>query len=117
MTVTNRGRTQFDGLQLRWHRTYRNPRLPSPKPNAAPREQFDAARIGDVIQLRHWQAGDRFQPLGMPQATKLQNLFTNRKVPAAERRPSTLAFVTCDDRLREAAGKEGFLIEDMPGPR
>ena len=34
---------------------------------------------------------------------------------AAERRPSTLAFVTVDDRLREAAGKEGFLLEDVPG--
>jgi len=34
---------------------------------------------------------------------------------AAERRPSTLAFVTFDDRLREAAGKEGFLIEELPG--
>jgi len=33
---------------------------------------------------------------------------------AAERRPSTLAFVTVDDRLREAAGKEGFLLEDLP---
>ena len=33
---------------------------------------------------------------------------------AAERRPSTLAFVTFDGRLREAAGKEGFLIEDLP---
>lgn len=31
----------------------------------------------------------------------------------AERRPSTLAFVTFDDRLREAAGKEGFLLEDL----
>ena len=33
---------------------------------------------------------------------------------AAERRPSTLAFVTFDDRLREAAGKEGFLLEELP---
>ena len=33
---------------------------------------------------------------------------------AAERRPSTLAFVTFDDRLREAAGKEGFLLEGPP---
>jgi hypothetical protein len=32
---------------------------------------------------------------------------------AAERRPSTLAFVTFDDRLREAAGKEGFLLEKL----
>jgi hypothetical protein len=33
---------------------------------------------------------------------------------AAERRPPTLAFVTLDDRLRDAAGKEGFLIENLP---
>ncbi len=32
---------------------------------------------------------------------------------AAERRPSTLSFMTCDDRLRDAAGKEGFLLEDL----
>ena len=32
-------------------------------------------------------------------------------VIAAERRPSTLAFVTCDGRLQEAAAKEGFLID------
>ena len=32
-------------------------------------------------------------------------------VVAAERRPSTLAFVTCDSRLQEAAVKEGFLID------
>lgn len=30
---------------------------------------------------------------------------------AAERRPPTLTLVTCDDRLRDAAGKEGFLLE------
>lgn len=33
---------------------------------------------------------------------------------AAERRPPTLAFVTLDERLREAAGKEGFLVVDLP---
>jgi uncharacterized protein len=33
---------------------------------------------------------------------------------AAERRPSTLAFVTLDDRLREAAGKEGFVLPAFP---
>ena len=32
---------------------------------------------------------------------------------AAERRPPTLTLVTCDDRLRDAAGKEGFLLEDL----
>ena len=33
---------------------------------------------------------------------------------AAERRPSTLVLVTFDDRLREAASKEGFLLNDQP---
>ena len=32
---------------------------------------------------------------------------------AAERRPTTLTVVTCDDRLREAAGKEGFLLDRL----
>jgi hypothetical protein len=33
---------------------------------------------------------------------------------AAERRPSTLAFVTLAERLRAAASREGFLIADAP---
>lgn len=32
---------------------------------------------------------------------------------AAERRPSTLTLVTLDDRLRDAAGREGFLFEEL----
>jgi hypothetical protein len=36
---------------------------------------------------------------------------------AAERRPSTLAVVTFDDRLRDAAAKEGFLLEHAPDKR
>ena len=32
---------------------------------------------------------------------------------AAERRPPTLSLVTCDDRLRDAAGKEGFLLDEL----
>jgi len=36
---------------------------------------------------------------------------------AAERRPSTLAVMTFDDRLRDAAAKEGFLLEHAPAKR
>ncbi len=39
---------------------------------------------------------------------------TSAAFVAAERRPSTLAFVTLDGRLRAAAAKEGFLIDDLP---
>jgi tRNA(Ile)-lysidine synthase len=52
------------------------------EPNA---EYFDADKVGPRIWLRHWQAGDRFQPIGTASARKLQDLFTNAKVPRAER--------------------------------
>lgn len=32
---------------------------------------------------------------------------------AAEHRPSSLAFVTFDDRLREAARREGFVVDAL----
>jgi len=54
-------------------------------------EAFDADRVGDDITLRHWRAGDRFQPIGMKSAAKLQDLFVNAKISAAQRRELTLA--------------------------
>ena len=49
-------------------------------------KRFDADKVGVDIVLRHWRPGDRFRPLGMPAAVKLQDLFTNEKVPRARRR-------------------------------
>ncbi len=54
-------------------------------------EFFDAAKIGGEIILRHWRAGDRFQPIGLKSAVKLQDLFVNAKIPAARRRELVLA--------------------------
>jgi len=51
----------------------------------------------------------RVHPLRAADALQLAAAFV-----AAERRPPTLAFVTLDERLRDAAGKEGFLLEDLP---
>jgi tRNA(Ile)-lysidine synthase len=48
-------------------------------------EYYDADKVGMAIELRHWRPGDRFQPIGMGSAVKLQDIFTNRKVPRAER--------------------------------
>ena len=48
-------------------------------------ESFDADKVGGDIVLRHWQPGDRFQPIGLGAAVKLQDLFTNQKVPQARR--------------------------------
>ncbi len=35
---------------------------------------------------RPWQAGDRYRPLGAPGSRKLQDLFTDKKIPLKERR-------------------------------
>lgn len=54
-------------------------------------ECFDADKIGGEIILRHWRAGDRFQPIGLKSAVKLQDLFVNAKIPASRRRNLILA--------------------------
>ncbi|HXR06558.1 MAG TPA: tRNA lysidine(34) synthetase TilS, partial [Candidatus Acidoferrum sp.] len=58
------------------------------RPNA---ECFDADKVGPRICLRHWQPGDRFHLIGAAAAAKLQDIFTNLKVPRAERRRRVLA--------------------------
>ena len=42
---------------------------------------LDAAALGRVGAVRAWRAGDRFQPSGMEGHKKLQNLFTDAKIP------------------------------------
>jgi len=54
-------------------------------------ESFDADKVGCEIILRHWRAGDRFQPIGLKSSAKLQDLFVNTKIPAAQRRKLVLA--------------------------
>ena len=48
-------------------------------------EFFDAQKVGSKIVLRHWKSGDRFQQIGTKSPKKLQDLFTDLKVPRAER--------------------------------
>ena len=54
-------------------------------------ELFDAREIGQSMLLRHWRPGDRFQPIGMLNSAKLQNLFTNLKIPKSRRRELVVA--------------------------
>ncbi len=54
-------------------------------------ERFDAESIGGTLTLRHWTPGDRFHPIGLPSSAKLQDLFTNLKIPAEERRRLVVA--------------------------
>lgn len=102
-----RGRTgdlKFDGVEIAWAKTDATA-LPARKVKVPGRELFDARRVGDRIRLRHWQPGDRFQPLGLASATKLQDLLVNRKVPAGTRRRLLLA-------TTEAG--EIFWVEGLP---
>jgi tRNA(Ile)-lysidine synthase len=74
------GAADFGGGRLRWRR------------GAAPGvPALDAAVLGPEIELRHWRPGDRFHRPGLPRPAKLQDLFTNARVPAAERRARVLA--------------------------
>ena len=80
---------EFGGLRLQWRRVRRTKSF-SPKSGTG-REFFDADRVGARLVFRHWRAGDRFQPIGLAAATKLQDWFTNRKVSKDRRRKLVLA--------------------------
>jgi tRNA(Ile)-lysidine synthase len=61
------------------------------------REYFDANKIGSRLILRHWRAGDRFQPIGMKNRVKLQDLFANQKVPRAQRHQLVVGTTVADE--------------------
>lgn len=51
--------------------------LPDPTPSAVPCERFDADRVQLPLTIRHWQEGDRIQPLGMTGTKLVSDLFSN----------------------------------------
>ncbi len=97
-----RGTESFAGVEVSWRIQARGARSVV---RAAPnRERFDADQVGPRVLLRHWRPGDRFQPSGLPKPVKLQDLFTNAKVPAAARRRLLVA---------EAADGRIFWVEGL----
>lgn len=47
---------------------------------------FDAEKVAEApIEVRGWMPGDRMQPLGMTGTRKLQDIFTDLKIPQAQR--------------------------------
>ncbi len=54
------------------------------------RQVFDADAVEYPLALRHWQAGDVFQPLGMRGRKKLSDYFVDRGVPAPLRKNELL---------------------------
>lgn len=85
MDLTSGGEIEFEGVKLVWGCVAMSGKFRRPSPRRG-RESFDAAKVGPTIRLRHWRPGDRFQPIGMKKPVKLQDLFTNAKIPQARRR-------------------------------
>ncbi len=81
--------TIFDGVKITWELQHKRGKSRPERRSGV--EVFDLDKIGQPVVLRHWQPGDRFQPSGMAKPVKLQDLFTNEKIPAAQRRSLTLA--------------------------
>ncbi|MEK7707890.1 MAG: tRNA lysidine(34) synthetase TilS, partial [Verrucomicrobiota bacterium] len=93
------GECIFDGVRFQWRfnagkKDARRPRC----------EFFDADQVGAQVVLRHWRVGDRFQPIGMRSAVKLQDWFTNQKIARTRRHQLIVA---------TGAAGEIFWIEDQ----
>jgi tRNA(Ile)-lysidine synthase len=84
------GCAEFGDRHFRWQVQARKHTGETPVP-LKQKEVFDADKIGGGIALRHWHAGDRFQPIGLKSAAKLQDLFVNAKISATRRRELVLA--------------------------
>jgi tRNA(Ile)-lysidine synthase len=87
--VGNAGTIRFSGMEISW-------RIVRQRSSGIPMRQeqcevFDANEVGREIILRHWLPGDRFQPIGMSKPVKLQDLFTNQKIPRERRRQLVVA--------------------------
>lgn len=96
------GETEFAGIRILWQLERRRGAARS---TARPGlEYFDADRVGEQILLRHWQPGDRFQPIGMKSAVKLQDLFVNQGIPRTQRHRLVVA---------ATAGGELFWVEGL----
>jgi tRNA(Ile)-lysidine synthase len=105
-----RGEGSFGGIEFRWEVCVAAGKRPSPGPCG---ECFDADAVGREIVMRHWQAGDRFQPIGLGQSAKLQDLFTNAKVSTLERRRRIVATRASGENAGELWWVEGLRIGEV----
>lgn len=66
------------------------------------RVYVDAERLPDTLSVRAWRPGDRMRPLGMARDKKLQDVFSDAKVPREARH--RLPLVCAGDRIVWVAG-------------
>jgi tRNA(Ile)-lysidine synthase len=103
VNLTGRAReVNFDGALVKWSFDTQKDFKRSRGETAC--EFFDADKIGRKVMLRHWRAGDRFQPIGLNAPAKLQDLLTNAKIPREQRHDLLVA---------ATAGGETFWVEGL----
>ena len=49
-------------------------------------EAYVAVEVGQALEVRGWQQGDRFRPIGAPGTKKLKDWFIDRHIPVKERK-------------------------------
>ena len=65
---------------------------------------LSADQLGPQVTVRAWRDGDRMRPAGLGGTKSLQDLFTDRKVPRALRRPAAGGRGRRRDRLGRRRG-------------
>ena len=60
-------------------------------------ERFAAKSLPDVLTIRSWRAGDRMVPFGQTKAKKMQDVFSDAKIPREKRHQIPL--VCADDTI------------------
>ena len=71
----------------------------NPKQLPSTQAAFDADTVNLPLHLRHWQLGDRFQPLGMPHGTQLlSDYFSDHKYRQPDKQ-SQLILVDTNDNI------------------
>jgi tRNA(Ile)-lysidine synthase len=103
LPVNKPGLVVFDGVRLNWRLSRQAKIKFVSNTSKSGTEYFDADKMNGRIVLRHWRAGDRFRPIGMKASVKLQDLFTNLKIPRMQRHKLVIA---------ESAG-EIFWVEGL----
>jgi tRNA(Ile)-lysidine synthase len=66
------------------------------------RELLSSAVLAGPLRLRGWRPGDRFQPLGLHGAKKLQDFFVDAKIPRAAR--ARVPLLVAGDRIAWVVG-------------
>jgi tRNA(Ile)-lysidine synthase len=107
------GQLNFGEIELSWRIVTARRHVRRRTTDRSRMEVFDADKVGSEILLRHWRPGDRFQPIGLPQTAKLQDLFVNQRIPRERRHRLVVATTRAGDIfwVEDLRIAEGFKLD------